>query len=107
MPTITLDAVLAVHAAADMGGSSGLTAGSIAAMTGLTVDDTVRALESGARRGVVSRLADGRWIAWPVCATCGYGADDRHHSTDHPVGVCETHPVDYVAGYPLASCAGA
>ncbi|GGN39161.1 hypothetical protein FHR83_006778 [Actinoplanes campanulatus] len=102
MTAITLDLVLAVHAAADLGGDTGLTVDSIAAMTNLAVEDAEQALESGARRGIVSRLGDGRWIAWPICPTCGYGADDRHHSTDHPQpGVCETHPVDYCAGYPL------
>lgn len=90
-----------------LGGNDGLSLASIAAMVESTEHTTEQHLLDGANRGIFSRI-DGRWIAWPICPTCGYGANDRHHAADHPApGVCETHPVDYCAGYPLTDRIGA
>jgi hypothetical protein len=95
------DAITAVHEAAQLGGDTGLTVLSIRAMTGLTGVDLSDALGANVARGTMSHI-DGRWIAWPICPTCGWGLNDHLPEPAHPVpGVCETHPADRCAGYPL------
>src|SRR5690242_6159418 len=94
-------AITTVHEAVLLGGNDGQAVASIAAMVSFTECATERYLLDAAARGLVSRM-DGRWVAWDVCRTCGYGERDRHYPTYHPSpAACETHPVDYAAGYPL------
>ena len=94
------DAVTAVHDAAQLGGDTGLTVPSIRAMTGLEGVGLADALGANVARGTMSHVA-GRWIAWPICPICGYGSRDRHWTSYHRDGVCDTNPVDYCPGYPL------
>jgi hypothetical protein len=102
------EALTAVHEAAQLGGDTGLMLASLQAMTGLAENHLQLTLNLLANRGVASRLPDGRWVAWDMCPTCGYRADDRGaYDVDaviHPApGVCNALPATRCAGYPLTT----
>ena len=102
------DAITAVHEAAQLGRDTGLTVATLQAMTGLDERHLLFVLNALANRSAMSELGDGRWIAWPVCPTCGHGlgGEDPYDFDvlNHPgLGICKMPPAGRCAGYPITT----